>query len=211
MTHRRHLMPAILKTKQPGNKNHKGGRNMPRPTTKTALIKAANEQFKRMWQLMDSLPEEAQTAAFQFDDDFLSKQKEAHWKRDRNLRDVLIHLYEWHLLLINWIIANQNDEAKPFLPAPYNWKTFGEMNVKLWEKHQSTPYADAKEMLLGSHNKVLALLEPFTNDELFKARQFSWTGTTTLGSYCVSATASHYDWAIKKIKAHGKSYKPQTK
>lgn len=25
---------------------------------------------------------------------------------------------------------------------------------------------------------------------------------TNLGSYCVSATASHYDWAMKKIKKH---------
>ncbi|MGO3678157.1 MAG: ClbS/DfsB family four-helix bundle protein, partial [Microbacteriaceae bacterium] len=31
---------------------------------------------------------------------------------------------------------------------------------------------------------------------------FPWTGTTSLGSYCVSATSSHYDWAIKKIRAH---------
>ncbi|MFC2579722.1 MAG: ClbS/DfsB family four-helix bundle protein, partial [Bacteroidota bacterium] len=31
---------------------------------------------------------------------------------------------------------------------------------------------------------------------------FDWTGTSTLGAYCVSATASHYDWAIKKIKVH---------
>ncbi|MDR0406186.1 MAG: ClbS/DfsB family four-helix bundle protein [Clostridiales bacterium] len=32
--------------------------------------------------------------------------------------------------------------------------------------------------------------------------QFSWAGTSTVGSYCVSATASHYGWAMKKIKRH---------
>jgi hypothetical protein len=28
---------------------------------------------------------------------------------------------------------------KPFLPEHYDWKTYGDMNVKFWEKHQTTP------------------------------------------------------------------------
>jgi hypothetical protein len=46
--------------------------------------------------------------------------KEAHWKRDKNLRDVLVHLYEWHQLLLNWFNSNQNGDTKTFLPEPYN-------------------------------------------------------------------------------------------
>jgi Uncharacterized conserved protein len=176
---------------------------MARPTTKTALIKAANEQFEKMWQLIDSLPEAKQNAPFQFQ--LTDKQTEAHWRRDKNLRDVLIHLYEWHQLLINWITANQKGENKPFLPEPYNWKTYGEMNVKFFEKHQSTSYAAAKEMLKESHKEVLHLIEGFSNEELFENKHFKWTGTSSLGSYCVSATASHYDWAMKKVKAHMKA------
>ena len=38
-------------------------------------------------------------------------------------------------------------------------------------------------------------------------KYYAWTGTTSLGSYCVSATASHYDWALKKIKKHQKTLK----
>jgi len=72
--------------------------------------------------------------------------------------------------------------------------------MKFWVKHQSTPYEDAKKMLLQSHKEVLALIEGFSNEELFEKQYFKWTGTTSLGSYCVSATSSHYDWAIKKIK-----------
>jgi len=68
------------------------------------------------------------------------------------------------------------------------------------EKHQTTPYEEAKKMLLQSHKEVLELIEGFTNNELFEKMHFKWTGTTSIGSYCVSATSSHYDWAIKKIK-----------
>lgn len=173
---------------------------MPRAATKPDLIKAANEQFDKLWKLIDSIPGGEQNVTFNFGED--PKKKEAHWKRDKNLRDVLIHLYEWHQLLLNWVKANQSGEEKPFIPKPYNWKTYGDMNVEFWMKHQDTPYGTAKEILKESHFQVLAVIDSFSNDELFVKQAFSWTGGSTLGSYCVSATASHYDWAMKKIKEH---------
>lgn len=177
---------------------------MARATTKSDLLKAAAEQFEKLEKLIDSMTENEQTATFNFGADF--NKKEAHWQRDKNLRDVLVHLYEWHQLLLNWVEVNQKGEAKPFLPAPYNWKTYGQMNVEFWRKHQSTSYEDSRKMLFVSHKQVIDLIEKFTNEELFEKQHFDWTGTSTLGSYCVSATASHYDWAMKKIKLHSKTY-----
>ena len=179
---------------------------MPRATTKDGLLKAASEQFEKLLKLIDSIPKDEQTASFDFDEAFLQKQKEAHWTRDENLRDVLVHLYEWHRLLLNWVNANMGGQAKPFLPEPYNWKTYGQMNVEFWEKHQSTSYEDSMKMLLESHSQVMSMIEAFSDTELFEKKHFSWTGTTTLGAYCVSATSSHYDWAMKKIKKHIESY-----
>ena len=178
---------------------------MPRPTTKLDLVDAANEQFDKLWTLIDSLSEDAQKADFTFGD--ISDKKEAHWARDKNLRDVLIHLYEWHQLLLDWVNANQSGCTKPFLPEPYNWKTYGQMNVGFWEEHQATSYEDAKAMLHQSHVDVMRLIDGFTSDQLFAKKQFPWTGTTTLGSYCISATSSHYDWAMKKVKLHKKTCK----
>ena len=114
------------------------------------------------------------TIPFDFTED--EKKKEAHWKRDKNLRDVLIHLYEWHQLLLNWVDANEKGKDKPFIPEPYNWKTYGDMK----------------------------LAETFTDEELFTKGVYPWVGGSTLGSYFVSVTASHYDWAMKKLKAHRK-------
>lgn len=79
------------------------------------------------------------------------------------------------------------------------------MNVGFWEKHQSTPYAQAETLLNESHARVVAQIEQFSDEALFSRAYFSWTGSTTLGAYCVSATSSHYDWAMKKIKAHLKN------
>ena len=176
---------------------------MPRATNKAELITDSNTQWDKLWKLIDSMTDETCFAAFNFGND--PKLKEAHWRRDKNLRDVLVHLYEWHQLLLNWTAANMNGDNMPFLPEPYNWKTYGDMNVEFWKKHQSTSFDNAKEMLRKSHAKVMTLIEPFTDEELFEKKHFSWTGTSSLGSYCVSVTASHYDWAMKKVKRHIKT------
>lgn len=176
-----------------------------RPTTKMDLLAAANQKFSDLESLLDSMTPEQLEANFQFDATFLKKQTAAHWTRDKNVRDVLIHLYEWHELLLNWITNNQAGIPTPFLPAPYNWKNYAEMNVSFQKKHQDIPMVQAWTWLENSHQKVLALIATLSNDALFLKGYFPWAKTTTVGSYCVSATSSHYDWAIKKLKKHCKS------
>jgi Uncharacterized conserved protein len=166
---------------------------MARPTTKEQLIQVGEENFKKLFTLINSMSEENQEKTFSFED------------RDRNIRDVLVHLYEWHQLLLKWVNSNKEDKTANFLPEPYNWKTYPQMNVDFWKKHQITSLAKAKAVLTESHSAVIKLIESFTDEELFSKKYFPWTGTTSLGSYCVSSTSSHYVWAIKKIKLHFKT------
>lgn len=65
-----------------------------------------------------------------------------------------------------------------------------------------TSLEEAEELLEGSHSAVMELTEGFSDEELFGRGCFDWTGTTTLGSYFASATSSHYDWALRKLRAH---------
>jgi hypothetical protein len=95
---------------------------MARPTTKQGLTEAANGGFGKLWQSVDSMPPQMQNAEFVFEG------------RDRNLRDVLVHLCEWHRLLLNWARSNMAGQAATFLPVPYNWKTYMQMNLDLWAK-----------------------------------------------------------------------------
>ena len=182
---------------------------MPRPTTKAELITAANTGFEKLIKMIADLTPAEQLAEFNYD--AAAQGKEAHWQRDKNLRDVLAHLYEWHRLLIVWITANTDGNPQPFLPAPYNWKTYGDMNVEFWKKHQSTSLDEVISLLANSHKASLEFIEQFTDAELFDKKTITWTSGSTLGSYCVSATASHYDWAMKKLKAHKKARQNENK
>ena len=178
---------------------------MGRPTTKNELLEAAKENYTKLNEFIDSMTEKELETPFDFEAD-ISK-KEAHWKRDKNLRDVLIHLYEWQRLQLSWVTANQKGEEKPFLPKPYNWKTIGTMNEFFCKKHQNTSLDEAKEMIGKSHEEMMKLAEEFSNEELFSKGVYKWVGGSTLGSYFVSSTSSHYNWALKKLKAHRKNCK----
>jgi hypothetical protein len=75
---------------------------MPRATTKIDLLKTADVRFNKLWELINSMSQQ-QAATFNFDGKI---GKESHWARDRNIRDVLVHLYEWHQFLLNWVASN---------------------------------------------------------------------------------------------------------
>ena len=81
---------------------------MARATTKADLTASANGQFDKMWKLIDSMSEEQQKAAFA--EEMATAGKETHWSRVRNLRDVPVHMYGWHQLLLSWIKTNLNGE-----------------------------------------------------------------------------------------------------
>lgn len=173
---------------------------MSRPTTKHELLSAAFANYEKLQILIRGLSEAELIVPFDFSND--EKKKEAHWKRDRNLRDILIHLYEWHQLLLRWTAANLQGDVQPFLPQPYNWKSYGAMNIAFWQKHQNTSLAQAKQLLDESHHALMRLAESFSDEELFTKGVYAWVGGSTLGSYFISVTSAHYAWAMKKLKAH---------
>ncbi|TLD85066.1 ClbS/DfsB family four-helix bundle protein [Helicobacter sp. MIT 11-5569] len=163
---------------------------MPRPNTKNDLLRQSQANFEQLFALIDSIPAGLQTAEFEYNE------------RDKTLRDILIHLYEWQKLLLHFVQTNlhKTTDFVPFLPAPYNFKTYPKMNREIWQKHQNTPLKKAKTMLQKSHLDCIEMIQNLPENELFLKKHYVWCGTTSLGSYCVSATSSHYDWANKLIK-----------
>ena len=75
------------------------------------------------------------------------------------------------------------------------------MNVAIWKRHQKTSLEEATRHLEQSYREVLELIEVLSDDELFTKGVYKWTGGTSLGSYFISSTFSHYDWALKKTQS----------
>ena len=176
---------------------------MPRPRNKEDLVTAATANYEKLLTLIENRTGNEKNTCYDFSAD--EKKKEAHWKRDRNLRDVLMHLNEWHLLLLAWVKNRENGSNKPFLWGGGGWKTYGDMNRLFFERCQDISEEEALERFMDSHKKVMEALDTFTQEELFTNTYYPWVGGSCIGSYFISTTSSHYDWAMKKIKAHKKN------
>ncbi len=166
---------------------------MPRAKNKEALLADAAFKYQALINLIESMSYELQTAAFSFED------------RDKNIRDVLIHLHEWQNMMKIWYQVGVIENKVPVIPkVGYTFKTTPALNYEIWQSYQQTSLEEAKQYLSATHQEMMIIIKKHTDEELFTQGIYPWTKTTTLGSYLVSATASHYEWAIKKIKKHQK-------
>lgn len=89
---------------------------MPRPKTKDELLEATRVSYDKLVRLWDAIPPE-QTCAL-FPEQLLAKGSEAHWRRDKCLRDVVIHLHEWHNLVTTFVSANYVGTPQAFSLNP---------------------------------------------------------------------------------------------
>ncbi|PCJ19536.1 MAG: hypothetical protein COB02_07260 [Candidatus Cloacimonadota bacterium] len=166
---------------------------MPRPKDKEQLLFLSNDCFQKLLSLVNSFSNKNLQATFLFE------------IRDKNLRDVLMHLHHWHLMMLDWYKLGMSG-VKPCMPAEgYTWKTTQDLNKKIWKQYQNTSYNDALKLLNESFLQIQELIKNHTDQELFEKKLYKWTGTTSLASYLISSSSSHYDWAIKIAKKHKKS------
>ncbi len=161
---------------------------MPRPTNKQELLDLSQLNFEKLLTYIDALPEG-------------QKQKEfPSGYLNRNIRDVLAHLHHWHQMTQDWYKVGMTGE-KPDIPAKgYTWKTTPDLNREIQKQYKNITINEAQSFFESSHKSTRALIESHTNEELFEKKRYKWTGTTSMGSYFVSVTSSHYDWALKLIK-----------
>lgn len=161
---------------------------MARPTNKTELLDLSKKNFESLLEFIEKLSQEEQKKEF------------PKGTMNRNIRDVLMHLHHWHLMMLDWYTIGMKGD-KPEIPAKgYTWKTTPELNRWIWEKYKDTSLKDAKDNFKSSYKQIRKLVEKHSDEELFEKKKYKWTGTTSLGAYLISVTSSHYDWAIKLIK-----------
>lgn len=166
---------------------------MPRPKTKSELLDLSQKNFQKMFSMIDAFSEEELHGEFPPE------------CMNRNVRDVLAHLYHWQLMMLEWYRIGMSGE-KPDMPAKgYTWKDTPKLNREIWEKYQGASLGDIRKLLEDSAVDIQQIIEKHSDEELFEKKRYKWTGSTSLGAYLISSTSSHYDWAIKLIKKYKKS------
>jgi len=161
---------------------------MPRPKSKSELLQISQENFERLFLLIDSFSQKEKTNVF------------PEGTLNRNIRDVLGHLLEWQLMMLKWYEVGMSGQ-KPAMPTEgFTWQTVSQLNQNIWKKYSKVSLKKVRSELTQSHIAIQKIIQEHTNEDLFEKKKYKWTGSTSLGSYIISATSSHYNWAIKLIK-----------
>ncbi|MTI89522.1 MAG: ClbS/DfsB family four-helix bundle protein [Balneolaceae bacterium] len=161
---------------------------MARPKNKKELVDLSNKNYTKLLDYVEALSDEEKEA--KFPEGYLN----------RNIRDVLAHLHHWHLMMLEWYEVGMKGDD-PDMPAKgYTWKSVPDLNREIWKMYKDTDLNKVQKMLHESFEKVQSIIKKHSNEELFEKKRYHWTGSTSLGAYLISATSSHYDWALKLIK-----------
>lgn len=142
---------------------------MARASHKIDLLQDSHEKYQILKDCIAGLTKEEQDGKFPFED------------RDKNIRDVLIHLHEWHNMLLDWYNVGCIQNKKPDVPKKgYTWGTLKQMNEEIWEMYQTTSLEEAKQLLDNTHQQVIKLIEGLSNEQLYLRNQYAWTGDSVL-------------------------------
>ena len=160
---------------------------MTRPTTRAELLDQAEREFERLFEIVDEVP--------------ASRLETPGACESWSVKDLLSHLDAWHRLFIGWE-ADGASGGTPDMPASgYSWKETPALNEHLQGLAAADVWDDVVAKLRESHDQVIDVIASYGDEDLFTKRRFAWTGSTSVGSYAVSATSSHYAWATKLIRA----------
>ena len=164
---------------------------MPRPTSKGELLEAMDREFAALLADIEPL------------DDVTCRSPGAcdAW----SVKDILGHLDAWHEMFLLWESAGAAGETVP-MPAPgYTWKDTPALNEAIYERIKADGYEEIIDRFRSSYGRVREAVAGYSNEDLATKRRFKWTGSTSVLSYAVSATSSHYDWARKLIRKFKKT------
>ncbi|MHA1956140.1 MAG: ClbS/DfsB family four-helix bundle protein [Candidatus Thorarchaeota archaeon] len=117
-----------------------------------------------------------------------------------SVKDIMAHLFDWEQRFLGWYEAGLRGEV-PETPAPgLEWSQLRILNQKVFEKHQTRTLDDIKTEFQTSFERVLDTVDGISEEDIFVAGRFAWTGKDTLAGFVLANTANHYRWAKTRIR-----------
>jgi len=164
---------------------------MTRPKNRDDLLYAAEEEFAKLHEIVEQVPEDLRATPGACDE----------W----SVKDLLAHLDAWHEMFLRWEAVGATGEVPAMPAAGFTWAQTPELNQEIFERHRHDDWDLVQSRLDHSYRKILEVISSHTDEDLFTKKRFAWTGSTSIGSYAVSATSSHYGWAANLIRKWLKS------
>lgn len=167
---------------------------MPRPKTKADLIAAAQLEYQKLEALIQPLSADQMTQAGVCET----------W----SVKDILAHLLAWEQMVLGWYRAGARGENVKTPADDLKWSETPILNQRIYEQYRDVPLDVIRAKFAASHAETLETLSAIPEEALATAKVYKWTNTSTLLSYFVSCTSSHYVWAAAEIRKWLKAQSP---
>jgi len=159
---------------------------MGRPTSKPELLRAAEQEFDRLWDTVDAVPPSDREAPGVC----------GSW----SVKDSLAHLDAWDRMWLRWEQSGARGEPTPMPAEGFTWTRTPAFNERIHADTAGEQWDLVCDRLRDSHSRIMTVLSGYSDEDLFAKKRYRWTGSTSVGSYAVSATSSHYAWASGLIR-----------
>ncbi len=123
--------------------------------------------------------------------------------RDRRTTDVLTHVHAWHLLLEGWLADDAAGRPVHYPAKGYTWAMLGELNDRIYDDLRGLLYAEARERLVASHGRAVALVEALTTEQLTQSGAYPWLGDEVMANVAHECLGAHYAWGERILDAAG--------
>lgn len=173
------------------------------PSNKTELIDYTVQNFNILIALLEVSDPLVLNKDFKIDEpNYIVKP----WELEKNTKDLIINLFEWNIMLAEWISVNKRGENKPFFSEPKKFETLVKLNQHFIDIHEKTRLHDAVRLLKESHDLLIHQINYFTNEQLFSKNIYPWVKNETLSEYFSVTTYERYIWAMDRITIHLNSF-----
>lgn len=162
-----------------------------RPASREQLLEAARTGFARLEDVVTAVAPE--------------QREEPGACEAWSVKDLLAHLDAWHTMFLGWEAAGSAGEQVDMPATGYRWSDTPALNQAIHDRTADDAWGDVMARLRDSHRRVLDVIRAYSDDDLFTKKRYAWTGSTSVGSYAVSTTSSHYEWATKLIRKWAKA------
>jgi hypothetical protein len=143
---------------------------------KAELVRTITDAYERLAALVDRVPDERLLEPAM--DDWTGK-------------DLLVHIAWWHghsADVIDGLLAGREpyDGTDPA-------NTTDGFNARVHREHLDDPVGEVRPSVGASFERLLAALEPLTDDDLFEATRWPWLGREALVETILWDTQRHYE------------------
>jgi hypothetical protein len=118
-----------------------------------------------------------------------------------SVKDVLAHLVEWEQLFLEWYRCGVEGASPAIQPVGMGRTAIDQLNQGFFERNRQRPLPEILDDFKASYPEILGTVQAVSEEDMFSAGRYAWTGRLVLADYIAANTCSHYHWASGKIKS----------